>query len=99
MDLADLRKKRKPFGKLAYHTRLKSVLNSKAAQKVAKNFANRLRNFAEKLWTGKVPPVTSDSAWHLNRTLRRSFLSTWTNNMTCVAPEPAGREYAPDSVS
>ena len=43
MDLADLRKKRKPLGKVAYHARLKSVLNSVAAQKVAKNFANRLR--------------------------------------------------------
>ena len=44
MDLADLRKKRKPLGKLACNARMKSVLNSKAAQKVAKSFANRLRN-------------------------------------------------------
>ena len=43
MDLADLRKKRKPLGKVAYHARLKAVINSVAAQKVAKKFANRLR--------------------------------------------------------
>ena len=54
MDLADLRKKRKPLGKVAYPARLKSVLNSVAAQKAAKNFANRLRKTCREVmdWKG-----------------------------------------------
>ena len=38
-----LRKERKPFSKFAYQSRVKSVLNSAAAQKVAVNYAKRLR--------------------------------------------------------
>ena len=43
MDLADLRKERKPFSKFAYQSRVKSILISAAAQKVAINYAKRLR--------------------------------------------------------
>ena len=43
MDLADLRKKSKPLSKFAYQSRVKSVLNSVAAQKAAVNYAKRLR--------------------------------------------------------
>ena len=43
MDLADLRKKRKPLSKFAYQSRVKSVMNSVAAQTVAVNYAKRLR--------------------------------------------------------
>ena len=43
MDLADLKKKRKALGQTAYQARAKSVINSMAAQRVAKNFAKRLR--------------------------------------------------------
>ena len=43
MDLADLRAKRDPLGKLAYTTRVKCVIKTQKAQTVAKNFAGRMR--------------------------------------------------------
>ena len=43
MDLQDLRKKRRPFGRTAYAARVKQVLKSQKAQTVAKSFACRLR--------------------------------------------------------
>ena len=44
--LGRLRKKR--LSKLAYQSRVKAVLNSAAAQKVAVNYAKRLRRLARK---------------------------------------------------
>ncbi len=49
MDLADLRKKRRPLGKLAYTLRVKSVVKSQKAQTVAKNFAGRLRKACQQV--------------------------------------------------
>lgn len=43
MDLADMRKKRRPLGKTAYTARVKSVMRSQRAQTVAKSFAKGLR--------------------------------------------------------
>ena len=43
MDLADLRKTRKPLSKFDYQPRVESVPNSAAAHKVAVNYAKRLR--------------------------------------------------------
>ena len=43
MDLADLRQKRRPLGKIAYTMRVKRVIKSQKAQTVAKNFAKRFR--------------------------------------------------------
>ena len=49
MDLADLRKKRPPLGKLAYTTRVKNVIKSAKAQTVAKNFAGRFRKTCKQI--------------------------------------------------
>ena len=43
MDLADLRKKRRPLGKTAYTVRVKSVMRTQRAQTVAKGFAKAFR--------------------------------------------------------
>ena len=43
MDLADLRKKRRPLGKTAYTVRVKSVMRTQRAQPVAKGFAKAFR--------------------------------------------------------
>ena len=43
MDLADLRAKRAPLSKFSYVQRVKSVIRTAAAQRVAKKFAKRLR--------------------------------------------------------
>ena len=43
MDLDDLRKKRRPLGKVACTARVKQVLKTKKAQTVAKNVAGRFR--------------------------------------------------------
>ena len=43
MDLADLRAKRAPLSKLSYVQRVKSVIRTATAQRVAKKFAKRLR--------------------------------------------------------
>ena len=43
MDLADLRQKRRPLGKLAYTQRIRGVIRTSKAQAVAKNFAKRFR--------------------------------------------------------
>ena len=54
MDLADLRKKRRPLGKAAYTQRVKRVIKSQKAQTVAKNFANRFRKACQQVvdWHG-----------------------------------------------
>ena len=44
LDLADLRKKRKPLGKTAYKERLKSVLQSKKAKSVARSCVRKFRD-------------------------------------------------------
>ena len=49
MDLADLRLKRRPLGKLAYTTRVKNVIKSQKAQSVAKNFAKRFRKACQQV--------------------------------------------------
>ena len=49
MDLADLRLKRRPLGKLAYTTRVKKVIKSQKAQEVAKNYAKRLRKTCQQV--------------------------------------------------
>ena len=63
MDLPDLRKKRKPFSKFAYQSRVKSVLNSAAAQKVAVNYAKRLRKTCKEVVKRKEP---AGDAWELS---------------------------------
>ena len=49
MDLADLRLKRRPLGKLAYTTRVKKVIKSQKAQEVARNYAKRLRKTCQQV--------------------------------------------------
>ena len=43
MDMADMRKKRRPLGKTADTVRVKSVMRSQRAHTVAKGFAKTLR--------------------------------------------------------
>ena len=43
-DLADLRAKRAPLDKPSYLLRIKSVIRTQTAQRVAKTFAKRLRS-------------------------------------------------------
>jgi hypothetical protein len=49
LDLADLRKKRQPFGKTAYTARVKSVIKTSKAQAVAKNIAKRFRKACQQV--------------------------------------------------
>ena len=49
MDLADLQQKRRALGQTAYQARAKSVIKSAAAQRVAKNFAKRLRKTCQEV--------------------------------------------------
>ena len=49
MDLADLRKKRPALGKTAYITRVKGVIKTANAQKVAKNIAKRFRKACQQV--------------------------------------------------
>ena len=49
MDLADLVARRPVLGKTAYKARIKKLLKSQRAQKVAKNFASNLRTVAARV--------------------------------------------------
>ena len=49
MDLADLRKKRRPLGKATYIARVKGVIKSAKAQKVARNIAKRFRKACQQV--------------------------------------------------
>lgn len=49
MDLADMRKKRRPMGKTAYTARVKSVMRSQKAQAVAKKMAGRMRKSCQQV--------------------------------------------------
>ena len=49
MDLADLRKKRRPLGKSAYTQRVKSVIRTQKAQTVAKNCVRRFRKACQQV--------------------------------------------------
>ena len=49
MDLADLRKKRRPLGKQAYIQRVKGVIRSNKAQTVAKSCAKRFRTSCQQV--------------------------------------------------
>ena len=49
MDLADLRKKRRPLGKTAYMSRVRSVMKTQKAQTVAKGFAKRFRKACQQV--------------------------------------------------
>ena len=49
LDLADLRKKRRPLGKTAYTARVKGVIKSSKAQAVAKNIAKRFRKACQQV--------------------------------------------------
>ena len=49
MDLADMRKKRRPLGKAAYTARMKGVMRSQRAQAVAVKCAGRLRKACQEV--------------------------------------------------
>ena len=49
MDLADMRKKRRPLGKAAYTARAKGVMRSQRAQAVAVKWAGRLRKACQEV--------------------------------------------------
>ena len=49
MDLADMRKKRRPLGKAAYTARVKGVMRSQRAQAVAVKCAGRLRKACQEV--------------------------------------------------
>ena len=49
MDLADMQKKRRPLGKSAYISRVKSVIRTQKAQTVAKNCAKRFRTACQQV--------------------------------------------------
>ena len=49
MDLEDLRKRRPPLGKTAYIARVKSIMHSQKAQKVAKNYAVKFRKTCQQV--------------------------------------------------
>ena len=49
MDLADLRAKRAPVGRTALQHRVRSILRSKRAQQVARNYVRSLRKVCQEV--------------------------------------------------
>ena len=45
----DMRKKRKPFGKTAYISRVQTVMKSQRAQRVASSYAGRFRKTCQQV--------------------------------------------------
>ncbi len=60
MDLADLVARRPVLGQTAYKARIKKLLKSQRAQRVAKNFASNLRTVAERVVKSRAPQCVDE---------------------------------------